>query len=122
MNKLLLDSNIIIGLVKGRFPISQLEKSLLIVSEITRLEIFGYHKLQLQEEKLLHQFFENIDGLPVSKKIIDQAINFRKQKKISIGDAIIAATALPNKLPLLTANTKDFRHLEELELLNPLEI
>lgn len=122
MNKLLLDSNIIIGVAKGRFPVSQLEKPALIVSEITRLEIFGYHKLQLQEERLLHQFFRNIDCLPISKNIIDQAISFRKQKKMSIGDAIIAATAISNKLPLATANIKDFKHLEDLEIINPIEL
>ena len=121
MNKLLLDSNVIIGVIKGRFPISQLEKPALIVSEITRLEIFGYHKLPLKEERLLHQFFRNIVCLPISKNIIDQAISFRKEKKMSVGDAIIAATAIANKLPLATANTKDFKHLVDLELINPIE-
>ena len=122
MNKLLLDSNIIIGVVKGRFSVAPLKTSSLIVSEITRLEIFGYHNLQLQEEKLLDQFFRNIDCLPVSKSIINQAIKFRKQKSMSVGDAIIAATASVHKLPLATANTKDFNHLEGLELINPLAI
>lgn len=122
MNKILLDSNIIIGAIKGRFPVSQLGKFLLSVSEITRLEIFGYHKLELQEEKLLNQFFRNIDCLPVSTKIINQAISIRKQRSMSIGDAIIAATASVYKLPFATANIKDFKHLEDLELVNPLNL
>ena len=122
MNKLLLDSNIIIGVVKGRFLVSQLEKPSLIVSEITRLEIFGYHKLQVQEEKHLQQFFRNIDCLSVSKIIINQAIKFRRQKSMSVGDAIIAATAIVYDLPLSTANSKDFKHIENLELINPLAV
>ncbi|MBZ9728748.1 type II toxin-antitoxin system VapC family toxin [Salegentibacter sp. JZCK2] len=122
MNKLLLDSNIIIGVVKGRFSVSQLEKPSLIVSEITRLEIFGYHKLQLQEEKLLDKFFRNIDCLPISKIIINQAIKFRKQKSMSVGDSIIAATASVYELPIATANIKDFKHLEYIALISPLEI
>lgn len=121
MNKLLLDSNIIIGLVKGRLPFSKLEEPELIVSEITRLEIFGYHKLQHLEEELLHQFFGNIVCLPISEIIINQAIYYRKQKKMSIGDAIIAATAKVNSLPLATANTKDFKHLKSIELIDPSE-
>ncbi|WP_373055844.1 type II toxin-antitoxin system VapC family toxin [Zunongwangia sp. H14] len=120
MNKLLLDSNTIIGVIKGRFPVSQLEKFFFTVSEITRLEIFGYHKLELQEEKLLTQFFRNIECLPVSTKIINQAISFRKQKSMSIGDAIIAATAKVHDLPLATANIKDFKHINTIELINPL--
>ena len=122
MSNLLLDSNIIIGVVKNRFPVSKLENFSLIVSEITRLEIFGYQKLGKQEEELLIRFFTNIDCLPVTKTIIDQAIQLRKQKSMSVGDAIIAATAMVSKLPLATANTKDFRHLENLELINPLAV
>ena len=120
MNKLLLDSNVIIGVVTGRFSILQLKEPTLMVSEITRLEVFGYHKLQSQEEELLDEFFGNIVCLPISKEIINQAITHRKQKKISIGDAIIAATAIVNSLPLATANIKDFEHLDVLELIHPL--
>ena len=36
---------------------------------------------------------------------------------MSIGDAIIAATALSEALPLLTANIKDFKHIKELNLI-----
>ena len=121
MSNLLLDSNIIIGVVKNRFPVSKLEKFSLIVSEITRLEIFGYHKLGKQEEELLTRFFTNVECLSVTKTIIDQAIQLRKQKSKSVGDAIIAATAKKHDLPLMTANTKDFKHIDQLEVINPLE-
>lgn len=119
MNKLLLDSNIIIGVVNGKLDISQIENFALLVSEITRLEVIGYHQLQSNEEKLLEQFFSNIECLPISKTIINWAIQFRKQKSMSVGDAIIAATARQHKLILMTANTKDFKHIENLELINP---
>lgn len=41
---------------------------------------------------------------------------------MSIGDAIIAATAIIYELPLATANSKDFKHIENVELINPLTI
>lgn len=41
---------------------------------------------------------------------------------MSIGDAIIAASASQYKLILMTANTKDFNHIEKLKLIDPLEI
>lgn len=119
MNKLLLDSNIIIGVVNGKLDISQIENFALLVSEITRLEVIGYHQLQSNEEKLLEQFFSNIECLPISKTIINWAIQFRKQKSMSVGDAIIAATARQHKLILMTANTKDFKHIENFEIINP---
>jgi len=40
---------------------------------------------------------------------------------MSVGDAIIAATALFLQLPLVTANTTDFKHLKNLELINPIK-
>jgi predicted nucleic acid-binding protein len=122
MNKLLLDSNIIIGVIKGRFSVAQLKKPSLLVSEITRLEIYGYHKLRTEEEKFLNKFFKNIECLPITKIIINQSIKLRQQKSMSLGDAIIAATAVIYELHLNTANTKDFIHIKKIELINSLAI
>jgi predicted nucleic acid-binding protein len=39
---------------------------------------------------------------------------------MSLGDSIIAATALEHGLSLWTANIDDFTHIEGLDLFNPL--
>jgi len=39
---------------------------------------------------------------------------------MSLGDALIAGTALSHGLPLATHNTKDFAWVEELEVIDPL--
>ena len=39
---------------------------------------------------------------------------------MSLADAIIAASAQNYNLPLVTANTKDFKHIENLETINPI--
>ena len=49
----------------------------------------------------------------------DAVITLRQQKKMSLGDAIIAATALTHALPLVTRNVQDFRHIAGLKLINP---
>lgn len=41
---------------------------------------------------------------------------------MSIADAVIAATALTEDIPFLTANVKDFRHIKELKLIDLEEI
>jgi predicted nucleic acid-binding protein len=41
-------------------------------------------------------------------------------KKMSLGDALIAATALENDCVLWTANIEDFEHIDGLRLHNPL--
>ena len=40
---------------------------------------------------------------------------------MSLGDSIIAGTAITYELPLLTLNSKDFRHIENLILIDPLD-
>lgn len=41
---------------------------------------------------------------------------------MSLGDAVIGATAAIHNLPLVSANLKDFKHIENIELINPLEL
>jgi hypothetical protein len=122
MNKLLLDSNIIIGLGKNRFPMEIVQNHLSYVSEITRLEVFGYHQIKMQEELLLNQFFGNITCIAISKSLIDKSIKLRKEKAMCIGDAIIGATAILEDLPIVLANIKDFQHIKGLELIDPVSI
>lgn len=122
MNKILLDSNIIIALAKGRLSTSVLNEKDIMVSDISRLEVFGYHKLSKEEETLLNIFFTNVICIAITETIIDNAIQIRQEKSMSVGDAIIAATVSINRMPLYTANVKDFNHLKNLELINPLEV
>lgn len=50
---------------------------------------------------------------------IQRSVSLRQQKKMSLADAIIAATALEYGVPLVTRNLDDFRPIAELELRNP---
>lgn len=38
---------------------------------------------------------------------------------MKLGDAIIAATALEHKVPLVTRNMDDFKHITGLDIVNP---
>ena len=58
----------------------------------------------------------------LSDDIVDGTIEIRKHHKTKLPDAVIAATALVNKLTIITRNTKDFIRIEGLEMLNPYEI
>lgn len=53
-------------------------------------------------------------------KFIEIAITLRQRRKRSLGDSIIGATALSNDLSLATHNIKDFKWIDELELIDPL--
>jgi len=59
--------------------------------------------------------------VPLNAALIHTAVQLRQLKKTSLGDAIIAATALENNCVLWTANVEDFVHIDGLRLRNPLK-
>ena len=121
---MLLDSNAVIYFSKDHSfeKFIQSNDSDLYASEITRLEVIGYHKILEEDKIILEDIFNLLILIDVDKPIIDQAIKLRQKKNISIGDSIIAATCLLYKLPLVTANVSDFKWIEEILLVNPFEI
>ncbi|HAB54415.1 MAG TPA: hypothetical protein DCE80_19915 [Ignavibacteriales bacterium] len=58
----------------------------------------------------------------LSEDVVSKAIELRKNYKLKLADAIIAATALAHTLTLVTRNTNDFKKIKKLNLLNPFEI
>lgn len=121
---MLLDSNILI------YSITNEHKALLApyiyavgnsVSLLTKLEVLGFHRLQEPEKTLFAEIFERLEVLPIDEETVDAAITLRQQKSMTVGDAIIAATALRYDLPLVTRNTADFKWIDGLVLVNPFE-
>jgi predicted nucleic acid-binding protein len=49
------------------------------------------------------------------------AIELRQQRAMSLGDALIAATALNENIALATHNTKDFSWIKSLTVLDPIQ-
>jgi len=47
--------------------------------------------------------------LSISDSVLKQAVLLRQQRKMTLGDAIIARTALDFELALITKNTIDFQ-------------
>ena len=84
------------------------------VAETTLVEVLGFHKLSDEDAQQLELLFNMAKVLPMSRAIVDQAIVLRRQKKMSLGDSLIAATALDYKIPLATRNTGDFEWVADL--------
>jgi len=89
------------------------------VSIISYVEVLGYHRLTDVERDLIRGFFASIDLLPLTNDVAEEAIRLRQRRRMSLGDALIAATALVNSLTLVTHNTDDFRWIPELNLHDP---
>lgn len=120
---MLLDSNIIIYSVQPEYPHLRelIAEHAPAVSALSYLEVLGYHLLTEQQRQYFEEFFQVAQVLPISQDVLDQAVGLRQQRRMTLGDAIIAGTALVYGSTLITRNTNDFRWSAELELLNPLE-
>lgn len=91
------------------------------VSAVSYVEVLGYHELSAAEESLFRQFFAVSTMLPIDQDVLDQAVALRRQHKMSLGDALVAATALVHHLPLATHNVDDFAWIDGLIVVDPLD-
>jgi predicted nucleic acid-binding protein len=119
---MLLDSNIIIYSAKREHAELRhfLNDNLYSVSAVSRIEVLGYHLLDEKEREYLEKFFKAAIVLRISDEVVTQALQLRQQRRMSLGDAIIAGTALANQLELVTRNVRDFSWIQGLRIVNPL--
>jgi|SRR5690606_26815425 len=117
----LLDSNIIIYSFSDEYD--YLRKLLIDensnVSEISRVEVLGFHGLNEVQKKYFLDIFSYSTILVPTPEIFDKAIEIRQKYNLKLGDSIIAATSLVHKLSLYTRNLKDFERIKDLECVNP---
>jgi predicted nucleic acid-binding protein len=120
---MLIDSNIIIYAAQPEHAALRafIGEHTPAVSAISYVEVLGYHKLTEQERLLLEGFFAAAPQLVLSQAVLEQAVKLRQLRKMTLGDALIAGTALAHQLTLVTRNTADFAWIAGLKLLNPFE-
>jgi toxin FitB len=120
---MLLDSNIIIYSIQPES--TDLRQFIAdyapVVSALSYVEVLGYHCLPETDRVDLEQFFQLSPILPISQSILEQAVTLRQSRKMSLGDSIIAGTAIVHNLTLITRNTRDFEWIEQIQLHNPFE-
>ncbi len=117
---IILDTNIFIYLAKGVLSSELVADNDIAHASITKIEALGYSRIPANELLLLDALFNESYGLPLTDAIVELAIKLRQLKQMSLGDSIVAATAIENNSTLWTANTDDFGHIEDLHLYNPL--
>ena len=119
---ILLDSNILIYSAQAahaslRLLISNPQNA---VSAFTMLEVLGYPALLPIDKTYFQSVFAVLEVKEVSLPIIQQAILLRQMRKMSPGDALIAATALHFGYELYTRNVTDFNWITGLSIVNPI--
>lgn len=121
----LLDTNTIIYYLKGGLSasgmktIGDIADDRPAISVITKIELLGFNALTAKEQELTNKFVEASLVFNLNEAVINQTIALRKQHKIKIPDAVIAATAMVYSLTLITHNTPDFNKIPNLHCTDP---
>ena len=118
---MILDSNIVIEAARPGADelLAVLGSGRRYVSSITRVEVLGFRRLAEEDRRDIETFLLATTELLPTPAVIEQAIALRRQRKMGLGDALIAATALVHGLTLVTRNVKDFRWIDGLTVLDP---
>jgi predicted nucleic acid-binding protein len=112
---MLLDSNIIIYAAKPEHGALRqfIAEHSPALSAVSYLEVLGYHKLSEADRLHFQAFFACADVIPLSQPVLDQAVALRRQRKMTLGDSLVAGTALAFHHDLVTRNTKDFDWIDK---------
>jgi predicted nucleic acid-binding protein len=125
MSQVLIDTDILIDVAnndataKARLT-AESQNATLAVSTITVMELVVgcRNKSELQT---LNRFLSQFQIFTLTNTISDRATELLQTYFLShgllIADALIAATAIENQSPLISKNQRDFRFIQELNLL-----
>jgi predicted nucleic acid-binding protein len=122
---LLIDTDVLIdysrGIEKTKGILKNLEPNYnLAISVVTQLELMVGCENKA-DFKSLQKFLSNFEIIQLSKSTSEKAVDLFKKYRLSHGvlipDMLIASTALTLEIPLLSKNRKDFRFINELDLI-----
>ena len=122
--RFLIDTNVVIDVLGDGMPDNVKQKviqMLPIISAVTYMEALGWHQITSSQLEVLQKFMDIATILPISQPVIETTVQIRQQKKIGLGDAIIAATAIVYNRVLVTRNVSDFKSIDNLSIFNPWE-
>ena len=116
-NNLLLDSNIVLFLLKGEQTlVPLLEEKQLYVYFITQLETLGFKGITKEEQVKITSFLNECIIVDINAVIKEFTITLRRKYGVKLPDGIIMATSLYLNIPIITADN-EFKKIEEIDLL-----
>ena len=109
------DTNALIYLLNGNSCMLPFLNKSLAFSVISEMELLSFSGITEAEENNIKALLEDCEEISLLKDVKEKAIELRKKYKTKLPDAIVAASAIVNKLPLITAD-KGFNQIQELNL------
>lgn len=125
--RFLIDTNILIYYLNGTAPTNkEVETALLdnnfVISSITFTEILSWKSLTEDDIQLITKRFSSIEIISPDRDISIDAAKIRRTHFVKLADAIIAASAIPLNIPLVTNDLSDFKQIKELQTIYPNQI
>jgi len=119
----LLDTNILIEVYRGNFEIIntviKIGQQNIAISDVTKSELF-FGARNKDELRIIKKDLTKLIGISITEDISNLAVQLVEKyclsHKLSLPDALIAATALQNNIELYTLNVKDFKFIKGLKL------
>jgi predicted nucleic acid-binding protein len=122
----LIDTNAVIDYLAEVMPATGLafmdvifDSNEIVISVVTHIELLGFQAPEDYIQKC-RSLIELAEVIPlVDADIVERAIQIRRDTKLKLPDAVIAATALVRGLILVSRNEKDFGRVSGLAYANP---
>jgi len=118
----LVDTNTVIDYIGEKLPenslefIDDLEINLSVVS---RIELLVWRNVSDRQLQVIQDFIDASTVFGLDEEVILESIKIRKNYRLKLPDAIVAATAIVKKSTLLTRNIKDFERVANLNCIDP---
>lgn len=115
-NEFLLDTNILVYAMKGLESVKPYFEIEPYISVVTEIEILGLKDITVKEISIRQTAIEYCRIIPLTNRIIKKSIEIKREIKVHVPDAIIAASAIEEGFTLVTAD-KGFKRIKNLKLI-----
>ena len=120
---ILCDTNILIEFYRGNLQVQEVMRQVgpseLAISVVTAGELY-FGALDKRELHKIQKHLSLLQQIPLDENISATFLSllgeYALSHKLSVPDALIAATALARDIPLFTLNLKDFQYIPSLTL------
>ncbi|MDR2630193.1 MAG: type II toxin-antitoxin system VapC family toxin [Spirochaetaceae bacterium] len=106
--RILLDSNTVMYLFNSVIPLESFKQAFngaeQMVSIITELELLSFPRLSEEQETDIRRFLTKRAIIPLTDKIKEKTIEFRRRTNRKLPDSIIAATSIVCEAVLITGD------------------
>lgn len=117
-DSVVLDTNIVLYLLKGDDKLEALlQGANVFLSVITKVEFLSHPDLDEAGEQVIRELLQSVKLMEFTSTIQERTVLLRRQFKMKLPDAVIAATAAFLNIRLITADKKFARLKDELDVL-----